>query len=172
MEYNFTEGSLNPVIQRIVSEMQGQAQDKNLTIKLPAADIVAKQVFDQIRLEQVIRNLLSNAVKFSESNGVIEIESVVEGGRTVVSMKDCGPGIPVDEVEYIFDKFAQSTATRDGSGGTGLGLPLCREIIAAHQGKIYALNNDGNGATFVFEIPNDLAVSNSGFETELLTKQA
>ena len=172
MEYSFTEGSLNAVIQQVVSEMQSQAKEKNINIEVPAAELLVKQIFDPIRMEQVVRNLLSNAIKFSDSESVIKIGARIEDGFTIVTLEDYGPGIPADEIEYIFDKFAQSSTTRDGSGGTGLGLPLCREIIAAHHGKIYAVNNEDRGSTFVFKIPNDLETSSSGAETDLMAKQS
>ena len=66
---------------------------------------------------------------------------------------DEGVGIPPDELTSIFDKFVQSSKTKTGAGGTGLGLSICHEIIAAHNGKIWANNNDNGGASFTFTLP-------------------
>ena len=66
-----------------------------------------------------------------------------------------GLGILKGELETTFDKFIQSTKTQTGAGGTGLSLSICREIIAAHRGRIWAENNPERGATFSFLIPID-----------------
>ena len=74
-----------------------------------------------------------------------------------VSVSDRGIGIPVEELESIFDRFIQSSKTRTGAGGTGLGLAISREIISAHKGRIWAGNRpDGGGAVLSFEIPYNL----------------
>jgi len=66
---------------------------------------------------------------------------------------DQGVGIPEDEIFEIFEKFSQSSNTKQGSGGTGLGLSISKSIVEAHNGKIWAENNQDVGATFIFEIP-------------------
>jgi signal transduction histidine kinase len=66
---------------------------------------------------------------------------------------DRGPGIPVDELERIFDPFVQSSTTKDGSGGTGLGLPISRRIVEMHGGQLYAANREGGGAEFHLILP-------------------
>ena len=71
----------------------------------------------------------------------------------VASVRDHGPGVPVDEVESIFEPFVQSSRTKDGSGGTGLGLAICRQIMQAHGGFIVADNHRQGGALFRFGLP-------------------
>ena len=70
-----------------------------------------------------------------------------------VTVIDEGPGIPEDELEQIFDRFTQSSLTRDVAGGTGLGLAICREIVLAHRGEIYARNGTQGGAEFIVRLP-------------------
>jgi signal transduction histidine kinase len=70
-----------------------------------------------------------------------------------MTVSDEGIGIPVNELEVIFDKFVQSNKTKTGAGGTGLGLSICREILNAHHGLIYAQNNFTGGASFIVKIP-------------------
>jgi two-component system sensor histidine kinase ChiS len=71
----------------------------------------------------------------------------------LVTIEDEGVGIPEEELDSIFDKFAQSSKTRSKAGGTGLGLAICQEIVTAHGGKIWAENNDKGGARFCFSLP-------------------
>ena len=102
---------------------------------------------------QVLRNLLSNAVKFSNNGSKVWLKIEKQEGAIQVSVKNEGLGIPDGELEMIFDKFIQSTKTQTGAEGTGLELSICREIIAAHQGHIWAENNPEGGAVFSFLIP-------------------
>ncbi|MBL8439815.1 MAG: ATP-binding protein, partial [Betaproteobacteria bacterium] len=70
-----------------------------------------------------------------------------------LAISDSGIGIPEDELDHVFEKFAQSSATKNGAGGTGLGLAISREIILAHHGTIAARNNPNGGATFTVTLP-------------------
>lgn len=110
---------------------------------------------DQTRLQQVLLNLISNAVKFT-ATGSVTLQAVVEGQQVVVSVMDTGVGIPLDELESVFDEFHQSerTASR-GFGGMGLGLAISRHLIELHGGKIGALSTgvEGAGATLYFTLP-------------------
>lgn len=110
---------------------------------------------DQARLQQVLLNFISNAVKFT-AKGSVMLQAVVEGGQVVVSVIDTGVGIPVDELESIFDEFHQSerTASR-GFGGMGLGLAISRHLIELHGGYIGARSSgvEGEGATLYFTLP-------------------
>jgi signal transduction histidine kinase len=127
-----------------------------------ARDLTVKQEFhtadtgcfaDRARISQVISNLLSNAIKFSAHGSVITICYRDDISGLEVSVADHGIGIPDTELEKIFDKFIQSSMTKTGSGGTGLGLSICREIINAHNGRIWAENIKEGGARFAFVIP-------------------
>jgi PAS domain S-box-containing protein len=126
---------------------------------------------DARRLDQVLRNLLGNAIKFSPEGGHIAIELAAaevpagrrasDAGRMVpalrLSVTDEGIGIPPAELEAVFEKFTQSSLTGTGAGGTGLGLPICREIVRAHRGIITARNRAPRGAAFDVLLPLDAA---------------
>ncbi len=122
-----------------------------LLCREPEFDPVAPA--DREKLSQVFRNLISNAVKFSPHGGEIEVEIKQNDGCLLVTVSDNGVGIPEEELEAVFDKFIQSSKTRTGAGGTGLGLAICREIINAHNGRIWAENRPQGGARLSFEIP-------------------
>jgi signal transduction histidine kinase len=102
---------------------------------------------------QVLRNLLSNAVKFSPDGGCIDLSLHRDASSAVVGVHDHGVGIPVGELDTIFDQFVQSSRTKTGAGGTGLGLAICREIVIVHQGRIWAEHRPGGGATFFVALP-------------------
>ena len=112
---------------------------------------------DPDRLRQVIGNLLSNAIKFSPPGGRIDISLQAEGSGATPGLKlvvaDQGSGIPEAEREQVFDKFYQSSVTRDGTGGTGLGLTICRQIVEGHGGRIFAETNDGGGTRLIVLLP-------------------
>ena len=102
----------------------------------------------------MITNLLSNAIKFSPENTVITVSIFQnESAEIVFRVQDEGIGIPESELEDIFDAFIQSSKTDTGAGGTGLGLAISKKIIEAHNGKIWAENNNDHGATVSFTLP-------------------
>lgn len=151
MEYQFTRHDLLPGIHDTMEEMRAMARLRAVELELfaPAGPLEAD--VDDFRMGQLLRNLLSNAIKFSPGGGLVAIRLTVLPGhseRVELCVDDAGPGIPPDELEHIFDKFIQSSATKTGAGGTGLGLPICREIIHAHNGEIHASNLEHGGARF------------------------
>jgi signal transduction histidine kinase len=106
---------------------------------------------DRDRVGQVISNLLNNAIKFTEE-GTISIiaRKSADSQEVVVSVKDTGCGIDHEILPRLFSKFV----TKSETGGTGLGLYICKSIIEAHGGKIWAENNKSEkGATFCFSLP-------------------
>jgi len=150
----------------IVSEMETIWNDKNLIIEIENSKKPIKITCDITKTEQVIRNLLSNATTFTPENKQITIsfssgelpigQRLNDKEKTsaiTVSIKDEGVGIPDEELDSIFDKFIQSSKTKTGAGGTGLGLAICKEIIEAHNGKIWAENNPEGGSIFSFMLP-------------------
>jgi PAS domain S-box-containing protein len=153
MTFHFQTTDLRALISVVADEFSSLLSERHLTVHWSAPDGAAVVMVDAERLQQVLRNLLSNAVKFSPSGGTIAVEMRCTAARAVVSVHDQGPGIPEDELEKVFDKFVQSSTTKTGAGGTGLGLSICREILTAHQGRIWATNHPHGGAAFLFELP-------------------
>jgi two-component system sensor histidine kinase KdpD len=105
-----------------------------------------------VLIEIALTNLLENALKYGADP--IEISARIQSGELVVEVTDRGPGIPASEVSRVFEKFHR--AGRDASpGGVGLGLAICRAVIAAHGGRIWARNREQGGAAFCFTLPID-----------------
>ncbi|MBL8483736.1 MAG: HAMP domain-containing histidine kinase, partial [Rhodocyclaceae bacterium] len=139
------------------AEFERMLAQKRLSCELRVAG-TSRVRADPLRMLQVTRNLLSNAVKYSPPDTVIEIriENDIDAHglpQVLLIVSDEGVGIPAGELEAVFDKFVQSSLTRSGAGGTGLGLPICREIIAAHGGTISARANLRGGADIVVCLP-------------------
>ncbi|MCP5419498.1 MAG: PAS domain S-box protein [Gammaproteobacteria bacterium] len=154
--FEFKPTDLGMLICEVINEFTPLAAERGLTIQFQRPQERRNIVLDKLKIMQVLRNLLSNAIKFSLDGGRLEFAMEQREHTVVVSLRDEGVGIPPDELEMVFDKFVQSSKTVTGAGGTGLGLPICREIISSHKGRIWAENNSGGGARFFFEIPADL----------------
>ncbi len=116
-------------------------------------------IADRDRIEQVMANLVSNALKFTQKGGriTIAVESVPsEPAMKRVSVTDTGVGIAVENLDSIFDQFTQLGNTAGGKpSGTGLGLPICKQIVEHHSGRIWAQSELGKGSTFVIELPTE-----------------
>jgi signal transduction histidine kinase len=130
---------------------------------LEAAIEKAPIICEPERVCQVLRNVIGNAIKFSPPTSTIRIQTRWKYSATakesdlptgaVIHVIDQGPGIPDSELESIFEHFTQSTTTRTGAGGKGLGLAISREIMRLHGGSISARNNPEGGACIVIEFP-------------------
>jgi two-component system sensor histidine kinase KdpD len=108
--------------------------------------------FDAVLLEQVFINLLENASKYTPSGSPIEISAEEGPGLVTVSLADRGPGLPPGEEDRIFEKFYRAEGAAPGQG-VGLGLTICRGIIASHGGRIWAEPRPGGGTVFRFTLP-------------------
>lgn len=124
---------------------------------------------DGNRIRQVLAKLMGNAIKYSARNAQVIISlELIDAPATLpsatikqhlIKVSDQGPGIPAEEFENIFEPFVQSTITRTGAGGSGLGLPISREIIRLHGGDIEVANLPQAGACFSIRLPAAEALS-------------
>ncbi|MCU7940021.1 MAG: HAMP domain-containing histidine kinase [gamma proteobacterium symbiont of Bathyaustriella thionipta] len=164
MELNYTSVSLNSIAEKCVAEQQARMNELNQKIVYMPDNITGKGIFDDVKIGQVITNFLSNAIKFTPEGGKIEftisqsdiyIEKLKKNVAALLfSVKDYGKGLPEGGCQLIFDKFEQGVDSAGGaSKGTGLGLPISKEIIELHSGKIWAENHHDGGAILSFIIP-------------------
>jgi signal transduction histidine kinase len=106
---------------------------------------------DADRLEYVFSNLLYNAIKNTPSQGEIQISANQNSDHKVeITIADNGPGIPPEQLPFVFDRFQQGSGLRTGFG---LGLAIARQIIIAHGGRINATSVPGEGAKFTVTLP-------------------
>lgn len=152
-EYHFSEEPLSYLVSIVINELQMLTREKDIVVDYEKPRFDDSIEIDPEKMIQVIRNLLANAIKYSDPGGRIEIWVQKKADNLIFSICDPGIGIPEDELEVIFEKFIQSSLTKNGAGGTGLGLAICRKIVEDHQGKIWVENNPESGATFRFRLP-------------------
>jgi Na+/proline symporter/signal transduction histidine kinase/CheY-like chemotaxis protein len=169
MSISMSEGNLEEVVKEMIQEQTMLCiKDKDITLEThiqPGIDSTI--VMDEMRISQVLRNIIDNAIRCTKS-GTIKTYLQEDGNYLKVTVTDEGVGIPKDELEAIFGYFVESTRTKTGAGGTGLGLSLCREILDAHKGRIWGENNKNKGASFHFLLPK-LGIAEEE-KTDKLTK--
>lgn len=136
---------LKPLIQEAAAAVRPMCEVKGLWLRLDVQEGLTP-VGDAIRIGQVIANLLNNALKFTEQGGVT-ITARQRGSEVLVIVEDTGKGIPEKTIPKLFLGDLTTTGTA-GEEGTGIGLPLCRDIVAAHEGRLWAESNEGKGSTF------------------------
>ncbi len=148
------EGHLEPVVQKIFNEFKGLAQSKKLTLTYnPPTKDLSSVMIDTERIEEVISNLIGNAINYTQ-NGGVEVSIKEEEDSIAVSVKDTGQGIPEDAIPHLFTKFFRVQGKLEsGSKGTGLGLYISKNIIDAHNGKIWVTSTLNVGSTFYFSLP-------------------
>ncbi|GAC1432248.1 MAG: hypothetical protein NVS4B1_22020 [Ktedonobacteraceae bacterium] len=143
---------LDELVYYVVDHMQFVLKDRDIRIILQ--DDLPPVALDFLQLDQVLTNLIENAVRYTPSVSPIEISAVAQNGEILVRVADHGEGIPEEYIERIFDKFYRvSGAKQRGTMGTGLGLAVCRGLIEAHGGHIWAENREGGGSIFQFTLP-------------------
>ena len=146
---------INEFVRELVTRYREPLDDRHcLTVSIPpAARIVAA---DAARLEQVVVNLLDNAVKYSPEGGAIEVSVRCEDTGVGIQVRDEGIGLPPEATETIFEPFGRAANT-GGIPGMGLGLHICRGIVARHGGRIWAESaGDGCGTTVSLWLPSEV----------------
>ena len=139
---------LDAVIRDVITRLRARHKDLDVSMDLEAAPSI---LGDSVRLSQVFENLFTNAIKYAPGAPIIVLLNEA-GGSIVISFIDRGPGIPRDSLPLIFERFYRVRGERSVTG-TGLGLYICRQIIQAHRGKIWAESTLGQGTTFYIELP-------------------
>jgi PAS domain S-box-containing protein len=141
------------VVERAVTACRGAADQKGLQLCVELAANLPPVVGDENHLVQVVRNLLSNAVKFTD-HGAITCRVTYAADEIIVSVIDTGIGIPADDHAKVFEHFVQLADTLTGKpAGTGLGLPICKQIVEHHGGRIWVESAPGRGTTMSFALP-------------------
>ncbi len=145
--------NIEKVIERSLAATSALFDAKNLELIKNIEPALPKIIGDEDRLIQVLINLISNAVKFTEY-GSITCSAKVNNSNVIISVTDTGSGISQEDCPLVFDKFKQvGEIFTDKPQGTGLGLPICKQIVEHHGGNIWVESELTKGSTFSFSIP-------------------
>jgi signal transduction histidine kinase/ActR/RegA family two-component response regulator len=145
--------SVASALEYTLAMVRERAAAHAITISVDIADDVGEIEADELRLKQVVLNLLHNAVKFTPDGGSVSLRANRKDAELVVTVTDTGIGIPPEDQEKIFDSFQQGGRGPAREEGTGLGLTLCRKIVALFGGRMWLDSKVGEGSTFGFAIP-------------------
>ncbi|MDD3149421.1 MAG: ATP-binding protein [Candidatus Gastranaerophilales bacterium] len=171
MKYRFNKMNVKEPIEFVKSTLENLAQKKDIEIELNIPPEIKDIYADTSRIEQILTNLISNAIKFTDDNGkiIISVEEIsyktasknsknkdnlLKTSHIKISVKDTGIGILNEDMPKVFDKFHQiETSLNRKVGGTGLGLPIAKQLVDAHRGKIWVESEPNKGSVFSFILP-------------------
>ena len=155
LKLQVAEGDFVKFIYEIVVSFKGVAQHRGIDLSFRTHQPQIQTWYDRDEMEKVLYNLLSNALKFTPEEGKIQVEVWVDkvDKKVVVVVQDTGPGIPQDQLPHLFDRFFSLENQIRKIEGTGVGLALSMNIVEAHHGEILVESMEGEGATFLLQLP-------------------
>ena len=146
---------IGPLLTARAQSFYSQSEASKIEIDVPTIGRIPSVSADAGFISRVVDNLIDNALKFTGSGGKVTLWAEPNGREVMIQVQDTGEGIPADKLESVFDKYAQvKDLNEDGTRqGTGLGLPFCRMVVEAHNGRIWVESEIGVGSTFSFTLP-------------------
>ncbi|MBC86292.1 MAG: hypothetical protein CL677_03855 [Bdellovibrionaceae bacterium] len=162
MDYYIQQHNLTPIVEDEIEQQENMAQLNNLTIHTDFPDIMPKVWVDDIRIRQVIRNLISNAIKYNRKDGqiFIKLEHSPEFNLVRLYVEDTGHGIPEEQQHAVFNEFETLGSVSNHQKGTGLGMPISRQMMQEMGGTICLKSEVSKGSTFWLEIPTEQVLEN------------
>ena len=153
-QWHNTEVDMGRLLAQAVQTTTEMFRESGAAIGLTVPTTPVVLMADPDRLTQVMLNLLSNAAKFvPPQSGRVEVQMTLPPGRLRVAVQDNGPGVPAAQQALIFERFRQGGDAAHRPQGTGLGLPISRQIVEHFGGRMWIEDRAGGGACFVFELP-------------------
>jgi signal transduction histidine kinase len=153
-QYHFEPIELSRLVDDAIQEYQREADANGHRIEFAPHSGQVIVDADRAAMKRVVRNLLENAVKYSPNALTVSVETGSEERTAVLRVRDEGMGIPLDEQSRIFEKFVRGEAAKSACiQGTGIGLSMVKEIVAAHRGHVSVQSEVGRGSTFVVRLP-------------------
>jgi signal transduction histidine kinase len=128
-----------------------QARERGVSLETSGVGGELTIAGDPTKIGWALSNLIANALRYSPSGGTVRIATSETNGTVMVSVSDGGPGIPPEQRERIFERFAQGAEGE--SGAAGLGLSIVRDIVQAHGGRVHLESGPGGGSRFILELP-------------------
>jgi len=153
IKMEFDKADVRKIIESTMRPFSQQVGEKDINLKMGEIAENAYAWADSNKISWVISNLIGNALRYTPKDGTIKIGSFLEGRNVNIFVEDTGVGIPEEYCNKIFDKFVRASNNEDENSGTGLGLAISKEIIEAHNGRIWVESEEGNGSKFIFTLP-------------------
>ena len=172
MEWNFENIFMPEIAERAIAATSSLFDQKNLKLERHIENDLPAIMADRDKMIQVIVNLISNAVKFTPEGSVI-CSVYRKNNEIIIGITDTGIGIAPEDYEAVFEQFKQvgGDTLTDKPKGTGLGLPICKEIVEHHGGRIWLESQPGKGSTFSFALPLDKSIAFKPIHLDDLVKQ-
>jgi signal transduction histidine kinase len=148
LELNCSIDHVDEVIEECLRMIEGEARRRKILVKHKSAPGLSATSIDRMRMKQVLINLIMNAIQASPEGETVLVEAYQKRNQSIIEVTDCGCGVPLDLKTEIFAPFFSTK-----KDGTGLGLPIVRKIVEAHQGKVLLLDNNRCGSTFRLILP-------------------
>jgi signal transduction histidine kinase len=148
--------AVDDLFKRIADRHERSLRDRSISLKLDIAQGTPRILGDAGRLEQALQNLAANAIRHTPTGGSVQLAASAAEHGVHITVRDSGPGIPVEHLPRVFDRFYKVDASRAGTAvpsGSGLGLSIVRAIIERHGGTVTAANAANGGALFELDLP-------------------
>ena len=148
MSMDFQPVRLESLLRDVIQRVHGRHEVLEVILSLTSTPPIQA---DSVRLAQVFENLFDNAIKYAPHTK-ITISLQVKDNWQIITFADLGPGIPLEHIPYLFERFYRVPG-QFSKTGTGLGLFICKQIVQAHHGRISVITSPGNGTAFRIELP-------------------
>jgi two-component system sensor histidine kinase BaeS len=155
-EYRLNRELISPssLMDKEIALWQLKAEVMGKSVMGSSASEIPKVLADPLRISQALGNLIDNALKYSSPGSLVEVTCYQEGQEIILSVKDSGPGISLEDQPHLFERFYRADKARTPhEGGRGLGLAIVKQIMELHGGRIWFSSLPGGGSTFFLSLP-------------------
>ena len=141
----------------VAASFRPQANDQEVELEVNVPDDLPLLQVDPVRIREVLVNLTTNALRHTPNGGNITTSSVISDGYAQITVSDTGSGIAPEDLDHVFDRFYKG-ASETGASGSGLGLTIAKNLVAAHGGEITAESTPGEGTVVRFTLPLEAGI--------------
>jgi two-component system, OmpR family, phosphate regulon sensor histidine kinase PhoR len=141
------------LFQDVVNDLTPAIEAKRQHVTVDVAEHGCRASGDPLKLQEILRNLVENAINYSPEGAEVRLEARTGDGTCTITVADSGPGIAVEHLHRVFERFYRVDRSRARPGGTGLGLAIVKHLVELHGGTVTAANRPAGGALFTVKVP-------------------